>query len=459
MAKDNHPIDDLFRGALQDHTVTPSEKARKAFLEEASGISTVRRPGLKWLYLGIALLAVITAGTLLVTTGKHPSGSASKPTISGRTPEKTTVGNTVPTNVTAPVSHPQGTSSSATASTHENPATSPAAPSARPARKTAPAGSAGTVKAIRQPAAAVSTPATISAPVSRVSANTHPTNKDREQLLALAPITVTGPFAPEWSISPVPVVSTSPAKPAASQVSEPSGRKSMPAGWTFGTGLSYSPEWLFNTLEGTKYVNNVAIDQVFRFDRYSVRTGAGLSITTGTNQVLVSYNQYLGTFQKLDSITFHWNQAHTQMVPTYYLSKKDVFDSLIKQESAKIVKRYTYLQIPLILGYDFWTSDRFSLGVRLGPVFSVLVSTQQLSGSYDPGKNKIITVNQATPDRINTNWQILGGVCASYNLSGSIGLELEPEFRYYFNSVYEKSDVTKKPWSVGFRASFLVKYW
>jgi len=37
-------------------------------------------------------------------------------------------------------------------------------------------------------------------------------------------------------------------------------------------------------------------------------------------------------------------------------------------------------------------------------------------------------------------------------------IEAEPDLRYYFNSVYESSELTKKPWSVGFRAAFLVTF-
>jgi hypothetical protein len=223
--------------------------------------------------------------------------------------------------------------------------------------------------------------------------------------------------------------------------------------------VSYSPEWMFNTLDkGTKYVNNAAIEQTFRFQKYSLRTGLGLSITKGTNEVLISYNDYLGSFQKLDSITFTWDPEHINLIPTYYLSNQEVWDSLMKLANTMVIKRYTYLQIPLVFGYDFWSNGQFSLGVRVGPVLSVLLTSKQLSDAYDPGMNRIIMINQITPERIQTNWQLMGGINATFRFSRRLGVELEPEARYYFNSVYEQSDATKKPWSLGFRAAFLVRY-
>jgi hypothetical protein len=86
----------------------------------------------------------------------------------------------------------------------------------------------------------------------------------------------------------------------------------------------------------------------------------------------------------------------------------------------------------------------------------VLLKTEVLSDNYDPGKNKIILINRIAPERIQTNWQILGGFNATYHFSKRLGIELEPEIRYYFNSVYEKSDNDKKPWSVGIHAAFIV---
>jgi hypothetical protein len=156
-------------------------------------------------------------------------------------------------------------------------------------------------------------------------------------------------------------------------------------------------------------------------------------------------------------MAFAWNEPHTDLIPTYYLSDKDVWDSLMKLDNSKIVKRYTYLQVPLILGYDFWNNDQFSIGARVGPILSVLLYTKQLSDNYDPGKNKIILINQISPERIQTNWQIVAGLTLGFGNSRRIGIEFEPEVRYYFNSVYEKSESNEKPWSLGFRIALLIK--
>jgi len=227
--------------------------------------------------------------------------------------------------------------------------------------------------------------------------------------------------------------------------------------WKFATSVYYAPEWMFNTLEGNKFVSNFGLEENFRYGRYSVRTGIGLSITKGTNELVVEYNDFLGSYQQLDSMSFSWDEQHYHLIPSYYLSNQDVWDSLIRLDYPRIIKRYTYLQIPLILGYDIIQKKRFSFGFRAGPLLSILINTTTLSGNYDPGKNRIVQVNQVTPDRIQTNWQIMAGINLSLPVWGRVTLELEPEIKYYFNSVYEKSSITKKPWSLGLRASVRIR--
>ena len=228
--------------------------------------------------------------------------------------------------------------------------------------------------------------------------------------------------------------------------------------WYFSGAVQYTPEWMFNTLEENKFVNNFGIEGILTFGKYSIRTGLELSITKGTNELLVEYNDFLGSYNKLDSMSFSWNGSINDYIPSYYFSNQDVWDSLMKLDYPKVVKRYTYLQIPLVLGYDFFQSGRFSIGLRAGPLLSILINSKQLSEDYDPGKNKVIRINNITPEQVSLNWQFMGGINASVRLSKKLLFEIEPMAKYYFNSVYEKSDIQKKPWSVGVRAAFIIKF-
>ena len=117
--------------------------------------------------------------------------------------------------------------------------------------------------------------------------------------------------------------------------------------WIPSIGVYYTPEWMFNTLEGSKFINNFGLEGIFYFGRFSVRTGAGLSVGTGTHELVVEYNDFLGAYNKLDSMNFTWSDPIKNYIPKMYISQKDVWDSLMKLDYAKVVKRYTYLQVQI----------------------------------------------------------------------------------------------------------------
>lgn len=215
---------------------------------------------------------------------------------------------------------------------------------------------------------------------------------------------------------------------------------------------------MFNTLEGNKLINNFGIDVIFYHGLVSLRTGAGISVSQGITTNSVEYNDFLGTYSKLDSITFDFNEQLNNFEPTLYMSSEKVWDSIGKEDSTDIIKRYTYLQVPLVLGFDFWQKGKISVGVRIGTIMSVMVNSKQLTGAYDPGENLLIGVNQLTPSRVNLNWQALAGFSASAVLSKRITFELEPQARYYYGSIYEKSGNADKPWSLGIRMAMVYKF-
>ncbi len=222
-------------------------------------------------------------------------------------------------------------------------------------------------------------------------------------------------------------------------------------------GVYYMPEWMSGTIDGNKFINNFGVETEFSFGPYSIRTGAGLSITRGSNENALTTQKYVGTYKILDSITFAWDERHYHLIPTHYFTPTDLYDTAVHLYEYSIIKEYLYLQIPLILGYDLYRGGFFSAGLRAGPVMSLLLCTKNLTPAYDHGRDRILWTNNITPERIGMNWQIVGGVNLSFLVKKRFSLSFEPEIRYYFNSVYEKSEIRTKPWSIGIRGAIGIK--
>lgn len=226
----------------------------------------------------------------------------------------------------------------------------------------------------------------------------------------------------------------------------------------FAIGAHYTPEFMFNTLDqSNKLVNNAGLEVAWVKGPYSIRTGIGISIATGVTALGYNYNDFLGMTKKLDSVAFTYDAQGRKIIPSWYYSDKMVYDTALLTLTNEITKRYTYLQFPLILGYDFHQGKKLAFGFRAGPILQVLIDEKGLNSDPGAGDNLVVSINQLTPDRMATHWQALLGINSSLMLSKRFKLELEPHLKYYFNSVYEKTATTSKPWSVELRTALIIK--
>jgi len=462
MEKQNRKVDEFFREELEHHVVVPTDAAKAAFLKEAATLSKTDKSSRKiFLYLsGIIILMLICIGIYIsqpdpikkvqdVTT-LSSSIIKSKSPITG---QKTNAHESnLPMIASLPGANPhssylspnhklQNRSLSGLSSSRQFKDGNSRSKTVVPSSSQKPSTIPGNDPYLNKATAVQENPV-----VQKSPEQITPVKKAADMVGGDTVVTLQA----SRESTPTPEQTENPKQ---KKKHETSGN---PKNWNIDIGPYYSPEWMFNTLEGEKSVNNFGIEGTFHFGNYSIRTGAGLSITKGTNELSINYNDFLGNFNHLDSMSFVIDASH-KIIPIYYFTSSGVWDSLMKTQYTKIIKRYTYLQVPFILGYDFWKNDHFSIGLRAGPILSVLIRTEQVSDNYDPGKNRIVQINMITPERIQTFWQFMGGVNASYSFSRGLGIELEPEIRYYFNSVYEKPVNNKKPWSAGFRVAFLIK--
>ncbi|HNQ83290.1 MAG TPA: hypothetical protein PKM34_06575, partial [Bacteroidales bacterium] len=61
MKEHPEPFDQHLRDSLKGHRLTPSDEARKAFLQEAAAIVPDRKKWYKWYYLPAVLVLIFSA--------------------------------------------------------------------------------------------------------------------------------------------------------------------------------------------------------------------------------------------------------------------------------------------------------------------------------------------------------------------------------------------------------------
>jgi len=477
MKKYKIPPDDLLRDALKDHRITPSEDARRAFLMDVMQLPPAAKKGKTGLII-LSLLAGFAAIGLIFWYTSHDQSSISTG-INRSSPANAASAAVNPPSLNRPET-PNVQPIHRTANSTENKQLSdlksekisrqdlknkPASPF-KSTTNQAPLQLDNHPQETSRPASGGSQMATLpDSPFLQGQAATAPAAVPANQvqpILAAAASEHARPSVEPPKKTAVPNTAgrnpdtlASPAKGTRETMKRKQYRKSLV---TPSLGVYYSPEWMFKTIEGNKFVNNLGIEATFRFGRFSIRTGAGVSVNKGTNELSVAYNDFLGSYYKLDSIEFKWSQPAKNYVPTMYMSQKSVWDSLMKLEHLRVVKRYIYLQVPMIMGYDFWQSEKVSMGFTVGPVMSVLLSSKQLSAAFDPGTKRIISINDVSPGQVSLNWQAMAGINTVFRMTKELRFEVEPEVRYYFNSVYENPEPALRPWSVGLRAALKIEF-
>ncbi len=116
--------------------------------------------------------------------------------------------------------------------------------------------------------------------------------------------------------------------------------------------------------------------------------------------------------------------------------------------SAKSDNTYTFIDIPILLNYTFYTSNKWNLGVSGGPMFNL--AFKQKGQILGPVNNEIIDLNSsANPYRTYAGVNLMLNLSASYQLSKQFDLLFEPGLRYGMSSLTSKGfAVTQKYSSV-----------
>jgi hypothetical protein len=129
-----------------------------------------------------------------------------------------------------------------------------------------------------------------------------------------------------------------------------------------------------------------------------------------------------------------------------------VYDSVQHNLHQQTQNHYSYLQFPVMIGYQAVERGLFSAYIKAGPSFSFLLNKQEQSLNF---YNPDATVNQIknyTPTRMNTSIQVLVSVKFKFQLSEKSGILVEPTYRYYLKSVYDTQDNSlKNPYGIGVR--------
>lgn len=227
------------------------------------------------------------------------------------------------------------------------------------------------------------------------------------------------------------------------------------ASWQLG--VFFTPDVVFYPEDSIPNQRSYTVDVSGKWikNEFFVESGLGVTFSSDDGKYAIDYEKFLGTYDDVYNVTFD-TTAGGAIVPIYHTSIVDVYDSISQFRIEKTQNKYTYLQIPLYFGFQKQV-NRFGWFIKAGPIFNVLI--HENIPSPDAGNDKIIDIDQQMPSRVNTNWQLAFSAGLNYQLSDKVSLAIEPIFKYYLNSQYQRKYITTRhPYSIGLRTGLLFNF-
>ena len=219
-------------------------------------------------------------------------------------------------------------------------------------------------------------------------------------------------------------------------------REKAPVPSFFSASLGIAPEMSLYSSSGTKnqefnYFANAGI--AYHFSRFSVRTGIGLGYTYDEGNYKVQYRSNDSVSYYTEVIGYYPDPVNQGRI-IYITKNHAIYDSVTHMADDRTRNRYTYLQIPLLLGYNLFETRNFSLGIEAGPAVSFLISEKKAQPVIDIPNGRLIALQDYSPTRQPTNWQLWVRLSLEYQLTKNWGMFINPYYKYFITSPTQSAE-------------------
>ena len=209
--------------------------------------------------------------------------------------------------------------------------------------------------------------------------------------------------------------------------------------------------------ESVNFLYNTA-DLGFRVQKGRVYLQTGLSASYQFDNGLYSV-----TSKSYDSVGFYYNVHYYVPDPSHpesvilVTSKVTLYDTITHHATVQTTNKYLNIQIPLIVGYKVANFKRFSFYAFGGPLIQFTANKKEPALTYIASDLYPAQIANQSPTRIDTYWQLMGGLRASVILTKRFSLEVEPSYKWYFTNLYKDANFNN-PFSIGVRAGLTFSF-
>jgi len=205
----------------------------------------------------------------------------------------------------------------------------------------------------------------------------------------------------------------------------------IPTSNFFSVSLSVLPEINFyktpSSYSEMNYWMNLGAS--YNISRFSIGTGISLGCIYDEGKYRIEYKSKdsIGYYESVVGFTVN-PQNPTEIIYTTELT--NVYDSIQHIVDDQTRNRYTYLQVPLLLGYRFVETQHLGITLQAGPAVSFLIGRKEAKPYVDYPNARIIRIENNTSKRISTSWQLWLSLRIDYRINKTISIFAEPSYKY-----------------------------
>jgi hypothetical protein len=232
----------------------------------------------------------------------------------------------------------------------------------------------------------------------------------------------------------------------------------IPQFFTFNLGVA--PELSVYRNNGQYSESNFWLNtgMTYHIGKFSVQTGLGLGY-------IFDQGDYRVNYKSKDSIGYFTSIVSFIVTPgnriIYTTKDIAVYDSVEHVADNRGISRYTYLQIPLLLGYELFETNRFSIGIKAGPSISFLIASKEASPFIDYPNAQLIRIDNNSLVRVKMNWELEAALDIEYRLTKKFSIYADPTYNHYFKPFENQESAVSKakdPYSIGIEVGIRINF-
>jgi hypothetical protein len=196
----------------------------------------------------------------------------------------------------------------------------------------------------------------------------------------------------------------------------------------------------------------------YNSSRFVIQAGVEYSAFRDLGDYMVNMSTYdsVGFYHDVLGFEIDPNNPDSIIFQTHIVA---VWDSVQHHSHQQTNNRYTYLQVPLMVGYKAMQRGLFSAHIKAGPSFSFILNRNEPNLNFRMPGATINGIDNYTAPRLNTNIQLLVSVALQLQITEKFGLLVEPTYRYYVNPVYDiNSDALKNPYGISIKSGLFYNF-